>query len=190
MESDEYTLFENKRWADTNMVMSLYCAREFLIAEECIISYADIVYNKQIVKDLIDDDSSISIAYDLLWESLWKIRFSNPLDDAETFQVDENGIITEIGNKPKSIDEIRGQYMGLLKIKPAGWKVVEGLLSSLNQKECDSLDMTRMLQLLIKNKVELHSVPTSGKWCEVDSQSDLLAYCNKLKRDDWFHDWQ
>ena len=38
--------FDNKRWADTNMVSTLISANKWLKAETNIISYADIVYSK------------------------------------------------------------------------------------------------------------------------------------------------
>ena len=67
------------------MVYSLYCAKDILEKETCIISYSDIVYHPNILKNLIAAKGNISITYDVLWKNLWKKRFKNPLDDAETF---------------------------------------------------------------------------------------------------------
>ena len=36
--------FFNPRWAETNMVSSLACAEAWLVADTCIVSYADIFY--------------------------------------------------------------------------------------------------------------------------------------------------
>ena len=41
-------------------------------------------------------------------------RFDDPLSDAETFRLNSSSEIIEIGNKPSSIEEIEGQYMGLM----------------------------------------------------------------------------
>ena len=35
------------------------------------------------------------------WLELWSKRFENPLDDAETFKINEGGYLLEIGQKPK-----------------------------------------------------------------------------------------
>jgi hypothetical protein len=37
------------------------------------------------------------------------------LDDAKTFKLREDGAISEIGQKPQSLDEIERQYMELMK---------------------------------------------------------------------------
>ena len=40
--------------------------------------------------------------------------------DAETFRADASGRLLEIGGKTSEIEEIEGQYMGLLKFTPRG----------------------------------------------------------------------
>ena len=102
----------NENWASTNMVMSLFEARDILRKDSCIISYSDIVYHPQIVQDLLADDSGFSISYDLLWEHLWRVRFEDPLSDAESFETND-GKLLSIGEKVDRIEEIQGQYMGL-----------------------------------------------------------------------------
>ena len=102
----------NGRWAETNMVMSLAAAAEWLKLGPVIVSYADIFYRHELVRDLAAEASDLVIAYDRAWRTLWSRRFSDPLADAKTFQADPLGRLIEIGNKTKSIDEIKGQYMG------------------------------------------------------------------------------
>ena len=46
--------FHNSRWAETNVVSSLACARDWLQAEPCIVSYSDIFYSAQAVQSLMD----------------------------------------------------------------------------------------------------------------------------------------
>ena len=82
-----------------------------------ITSYSDIVYSVDTITKLINF-SDIVITYDPNW--LWQMRFNNPLSDAENFRLDGDRLI-EIGLKASSIEEIEGQYMGLLKFTPAGW---------------------------------------------------------------------
>ena len=45
--------FENKNWERTNMVSSLFCAREWLIKDKCIVSYSDIFYLSSAIQLLI-----------------------------------------------------------------------------------------------------------------------------------------
>ena len=168
--------FLNSLWAKTNMVMSLVCAKEWLQSDICIISYSDIVYSADTVAQLYEATGNIVITYDVNWLKLWEARFDDPLVDAETFQIDDKGKLLEIGNKAKSIDEINGQYMGLLKISPTGWRIIEDYLSRLTQEECDNMDMTSLLRGLIKEEFEINTVPINSVWYEVDNENDLKLY--------------
>ena len=103
------------------------------------------------------------------------MRFEDPLSDAGTFKLEGNRVV-EIGNKATSMDEIEGQYMGLVKYTPKGWKQVCGYLEQFKQSEIDSMDMTMLLQGLIGAGVEVQGVPIMDKWYEVDSESDLRKY--------------
>jgi L-glutamine-phosphate cytidylyltransferase len=167
--------FENNRWEETNMVLSLATAKHWLQEEPCIVSYSDIVYSSDAVERLAKTSGDICITYDPNWKTLWKMRFEDPLTDAETFKLDGNRVV-EIGNKATTMDEIEGQYMGLLRFTPNGWQQVTALLSSLSQKEQDRLDATSLLRALIRNDGVVSGVPIGDRWYEVDSESDLSKY--------------
>ena len=98
----------NPRYQETNMVWTLFCAEEEL-SGDIVISYGDIVYSKEILQKLISSDSDISITIDKDWENYWSARNENPLDDAETLKLSDDGLVSEIGKKPQSINEIDGQ---------------------------------------------------------------------------------
>ena len=100
---------------------TLFCARDFMKSDEdLIISYGDIVYEESVLQSLIRSEGEICVAADVEWERLWRIRMSEPLSDAETFQMNEDGSIKELGKKPSSLAQIQAQYIGLLKIR-ATW---------------------------------------------------------------------
>lgn len=168
--------FHNPRWADTNMVSSLACATEWLKTESCLVSYSDIFYDASAVSALMDCAASLAVTYDLNWQELWERRFEDPLVDAETFRLNSNGTLAEIGNKPKTIEEVEGQYMGLLRFTPVGWEEVARIRSGLQQLERDRMHMTATLQKVIDaGYIEILGVPYRGRWGEVDTESDLLA---------------
>lgn len=173
--------FENNRWFNSNMVTSLIQAKEWLNIDNCIISYSDIVYSVDTLKRLIDFPGDIVIAYDPNWLDLWKIRFDNPLNDAETFKLDGAKVI-EIGNKASSVEEIEGQYMGLLKFTPKGWKEVESHINMFAQEIIDKIDITKLLQELIKSNITINAVAIKDKWFEVDSEEDLNIYNTKYTK--------
>lgn len=185
-----FETFFNSRWLITNMIRSLLTASNDLLKHTHIITYSDIVYNEDIIKKLIPANGDIVITYDLLWKSLWKKRFENPIEDAESFKIENNQLV-EIGQKLTNISDAHGQYMGLLKITPKGFKSILKLIKNFSSLKVDKLDMTSLLQLLLKNKIEIKTLPINGKWCEVDSDKDLKIYDSLLKVEKrWSHDWR
>ena len=176
------TTFENPRWAETNMVMSLVRAGEWLSKEDCIVTYSDIVYPGDTVSRLAAARGDLAIAYDVNWLKLWSERFEDPLSDAETFCIDDRGVLTEIGSRAKSLAEIKGQYMGLLKFSPRAWAGVGNLLERLTAQECDKLDMTSLLKRLLAEGMRIETVPITQPWFEVDNESDLRLYESKAKQ--------
>ncbi len=169
--------FHNARWAETNMVSSLACAQEWLQAEPCIVSYSDIFYDAEAVKSLMDSPALLAVTYDPNWLELWTQRFGDPLLDAETFRLKPDNTLAEIGNKPKSVEEVQGQYMGLLRFTPEGWAEVLRIRAGLTPAECDRMHMTGTLQKVIDaGNVPIAAVPYAGEWGEVDSAEDLASY--------------
>ncbi|MBF0587958.1 MAG: phosphocholine cytidylyltransferase family protein [Magnetococcales bacterium] len=167
--------FENPRWAETNMVMSLVCAAPWLSEAPCLVSYADIVYSSDSVERLLKAGADIALTYDPNWLELWQSRFEDPLDDAETFKMDAQGRLLEIGQKPKNVDEVQGQYMGLLRFTPQGWRTVEDYLNRQDSATRDKLDMTGLLNRLLLQGVEIQAVPIQERWYEVDQETDLMV---------------
>ena len=169
---------DNPRWYQTNMVRSLMYADAWLKSDICIVSYGDIFYESSGVATLLDCDADIAITYDLKFEVLWKTRQENPLNDLESFRVDGKGMLVTIGGQPQSIAEIQGQYMGLLKFTPDGWKQAVKYLNRLSEDKIDKLDMTSLLQGLIEKDVPVKTIPYDGTWGEVDTVGDLELYEN------------
>ncbi|BFR50081.1 phosphocholine cytidylyltransferase family protein [Nitratidesulfovibrio sp. HK-II] len=175
-----FATFPNARWQETNMVASLACAASVLSRRACIVAYSDIVYHPGHVRGLAEAEGDIVITSDRLWEALWRLRFDSPLDDAETFRAEE-GLLAEIGAKPRTLDEIQGQYMGLLKITPRGWEGIRAVLDGLPAPQRDRLDMTSLLRLLLQAGQPVGVVSVEGRWLEVDSGRDVLAYERALE---------
>jgi choline kinase len=168
--------FANERWAETNMVMSLVAAAPWLHAGPAIVSYADIFYRSELVRGLAGAPGELAIAYDRAWRRLWTRRFADPLGDAETFRMDAAGRLLEIGGKTARMEEIEGQYMGLLRFTPAAWRAVEALLGTLAAPVRDRLDVTGLLRRLLAQGETIGTVGTDGQWGEIDNPEDVALY--------------
>lgn len=175
--------FHNGRWAETNMVSSLACADEWLQAEPCIVSYSDIFYDASAVTALMECSALLAVTYDPNWRELWESRFGDPLLDAETFRIKADGTLAEIGNKPRSVEEVEGQYMGLLRYTPEGWGEVVRIRAGLSQDERDKMHMTGTLQMVIEaGRLPISTVSYTGEWGEVDNMEDLRLFDQKHSR--------
>lgn len=169
--------FSNERWSETNMVMSLAAAAPWLRLGPVIVSYADIFYRGELVRGLAAAPGQLVISYDRDWRRLWTRRFADPLADAETFRINASGQLLEIGGKTTRIEDIEGQYMGLLKFTPPAWSAVEGLLGTLEPAIRDRLDMTALLRrLLAGNEIPVSTFATDGQWGEIDNPEDAALY--------------
>lgn len=169
--------FHNLRWAETQMVSSLAYAADWLQTGPCVVSYSDIFYAPSAVESLMNSAASLAVTYDPNWLQLWTHRFGDPLLDAETFRLSSDGTLAEIGNKPKSVDEVQGQYMGLLRFTPEGWSAVVRIRSTLSAKKCDRMHMTGILQMIIESRrVPVQALPFQGIWGEIDNPKDLKVY--------------
>lgn len=161
----------NPDWSSSNMVTSLLCASE-LFGEEIIVSYSDIVYSSDIIERLIAESNDAVISYDRSWLDLWSKRFDDPLSDAESFIIDEQGKILDIGRKVKDVSLIQGQYMGLLKLTPTAFQWINSVVNQTEDQGL-TLDMTTLLSRMIDNGNNIFGMPCSGGWCEIDDESDL-----------------
>jgi choline kinase len=172
----DVSYFENLRWAETNMVMSLVAAAPWLQTDSVVISYADIFYRHDIVRDLIAASGDLVVAYDRNWRTLWTRRFADPLSDAETFRTNARGELLEIGRRATRIENIEGQYMGLLKFTPKAWGKVETVLAGVDAVARSKMDMTTLLRALLESGFAINTVGVAGQWGEIDSASDLELY--------------
>jgi L-glutamine-phosphate cytidylyltransferase len=179
--------FVNEDWASTTMVDTLACAAPWLETGPVVVSYGDIVYSAATVAALAaaDGDAPIAVGYDPDWLALWTERFADPLDDAETFALDAAGRIADIGGRPGCAAEVQGQYLGLLRITPAGWRELCRARAA-----ADRADLTGLLrQVLRDGRMPLAAVPVVGPWYEFDHPSDLDTGRRVVRRLDAMHGW-
>jgi choline kinase len=117
------------------------------------------------------------------------MRFDEPLNDAETMILDKNEYILDLGQKPKTIQEIQGQYIGLMRFRDDGIESMKYHYHNakkeheitgknpLNQDlEFKKSYMTDFLRWLIKNGNKIKAVTINNRWLEVDTLKDYETY--------------
>ena len=171
--------FYNSKYNTTNMVVSLFSAVEIMEGEDLLITYGDIVYNKSLIDSVIKDESEISVVVDKQWRKYWEARMENPIDDAETLKINEEGEIIELGKKAFNLDEIQGQYIGMIKIRKDFVRSFIDYYYKLDRNALydgnnfDNMYMTSFLQKITDELIPLKPIFINNGWMEVDEPSDL-----------------
>lgn len=173
----------NPEYASTNMVRTLFCAQDQMVpGEDLVISYGDIIYEPGVFQSLLDCEAPVCLAADREWRRLWQLRMDEPLDDAETFRMNEKGLVIELGKKPESYDQVVAQYMGLIKVRADHVQAFKDAFLALDRsrlydgKDFDNMYMTSFIQHLIDTGWPVKACLVSNGWLEVDTAEELEAY--------------
>jgi choline kinase len=177
----------NDRYADTNMVASLMCARDRLDgAADVVVAYGDLVYEPRIVTTLLQTlragAAGVVITVDRSWRRLWELRMDDPLADAETLRLGPDGTVVELGRRPRGYDEIEGQYMGLLGVRAEAAPRLVAAYDALDPagphegRTRAQMYMTTFLQHLVDHVMPVGAALVDGGWLEVDTVEDLERY--------------
>ena len=162
LSNDNVRFITNEEFYKTNMVYTLFCA-ESEMNDDLIISYGDIIYTKEVLQSLIQNNNNFVVTIDKNWRELWKLRMDDPLQDAETMKIDDSDNILELGKKSKSYKEINGQYIGLFKISNSIVGKIRKFYNELDKskyydgKDYNNMYMTTFIQLIIDSRIRLTS---------------------------------
>jgi len=181
-------LFYNPRYNETNMVYSLFCAKDFM-DDDLIICYGDIIYENYVFEKLLQSDGDVSVVVDTGFYDLWSMRSDNPVEDTESLKIDSDGNLLELGKKIYSMDEPQGQYIGLIKVSK---NYINNFISFYEEKklkadDCSKFEnmyMTDFIQSIIDSGVKVSAVTINKGWIEVDTVEDLEVYENLYKSGD------
>ncbi len=175
--------YTNSRYAETNMVETLFSAEEFMVkGEDLIIAYGDIIYEPQVLNALLETSDEMVLTADEDWEKLWSLRMENPLDDAETFKMNEDGYVVELGKIPQSLVDVQAQYMGLIKVRGDKVKQFIDFYHGLDRdkiydgKDFANMYMTSFIQSLIDSGWKVKATLIKNGWIEVDTADELEMY--------------
>tara|TARA_B110000211_G_scaffold30180_1_gene30636 strand:+ start:5022 stop:5765 length:744 start_codon:yes stop_codon:yes gene_type:complete len=171
--------FYNPKYNKTNMVVSLFSALEIMEGDDLLITYGDIVYDTSVIDKILNDNSDIGVVVDKSWRKYWEARMENPIDDAETLKINNKGEIIEIGKKAINLDEIQGQYIGMIKIKKNYISKFINFYKKLDKngeydaQSFDKMYMTSLLQKITDELIPIKPIYIHNGWIEIDEPTDL-----------------
>lgn len=173
--------YKNEDFMLSNMVYSLWCAQEEIAqANQLIIAYGDIIFTEEVLSKLIKSEADISVVADLQWQQYWESRMEDIVEDAESFKVDDVGLIKELGQPINSPSDASAQYIGLMKFQEGGMHTLKEALERLDftNKDIKNMYFTDFLQHMINQGEKLSPVYIESNWAEIDTVEDKIFMDN------------
>jgi choline kinase len=153
------------------------------IKDDILIIFGDILFDKNIIQQMIASKEEIAVAVDSDWKKSYIKRMDNPIELAGKVLIKNKQILEFSENLPikKEGFEI-AEFLGLIKIKKNKTEKIKNLLKELMQnhkgkfhdaKSFQYAKLTDFLQELITLKFKITPVFINGNWCEIDTPMDL-----------------
>lgn len=159
----------NLDWESSGPFKSMEYASEFLKRYECITTYTDVIYDIGYLEACFASEAPIFIPSNNNFLRSWESRKVSVIQDLESFRINGNSV-TEIGIKPRKISEVQGQFAGIIKTNPFGWKQLSGVAKEINMA---TLDITTLLNQCIKRGIKVETSQVNGNWKEFDIPEDF-----------------
>jgi choline kinase len=176
----EFTYVRNADWANNNILLSLMCARQYL-ADGFLSTYADIVYDGEIVQKLVASQAEIALGCDTAWRRRYIGRSQHPETDAEKLRADGTRVL-EISRTIAS-EAAHGEFIGVMKLSESGARVLGDAFDRAQLtygggmfREGRSFQKAYLLDLLqemLEGGASMHRENTAGGYMEIDTVQDL-----------------
>ena len=176
----EFTFVRNADWANNNILLSLLCAREYLTSG-FLSTYADIVYDGQVVQQLLASRADIALGCDTAWRRRYVGRSQHPETDAEKLRADGTRVV-EISRTIES-ERANGEFIGVMKQSESGARVFIDAFDRAQRtyggglfREGRSFQKAYLLDLLqemLEAGASMHRENTAGGYMEIDTVQDL-----------------
>lgn len=188
---DGMKYYYNDEYSTTNMLVSFLSARtEF--NDEIIVSYSDILFEKNLLETMIAEKSDYCVAVDDQWEVYWKKRYGKIDFDTESIVIDGENNITSLGLENPPLNEISARYIGLLKFSKAALRNILAIWDrdynayqakpwQQSGKFIKQAYMTDLLNALIQEGKKIKAVRFNNGWIEFDTNEDYERACKWLK---------
>lgn len=176
----EFSYVRNADWANNNILLSLLFAREHLTGG-FLSTYADIVYDGEIVQKLVASRADIALGCDTAWRRRYVGRTQHPETDAEKLRADGSRVL-EISRTIPS-EAAQGEFIGVMKHSADGARVFLDAFDRAQQtygggmfREGRSFQKAYLLDLLqemLEAGASMHRENIAGGYMEIDTEQDL-----------------
>jgi len=179
--SIDVTYVNDRDYDEHDMLGSLIVAKDY-IEGDILITYSDILFDENVLRQIIQQECDIGIAIDMDWKQAYEGRTLHPLTEAENVLLDDNKNVLKIQKNIKSNTDMVGEFLGLIKLSSHGAKILtdefEYLLANHTETFHSAISLkkayiTDLIQELVNSKLVVTPILISGNWCEIDTIQDL-----------------
>ena len=173
----------NPRYSETEQLASMMAART-KIFDDVLVIFGDILFDSQILQQILASNDDIAMAIDLNWEKSYNdgLCNSHPLD--EPVLINQKKVLRISYKQTDTMIENQtvGEFLGVIKLSANGSRTIIKKYEELEKShvgrfhDANSLEKAKLadiLQELIDSKIEISFIPVNGKWCEIDTPKDL-----------------
>jgi choline kinase len=178
----DMTFVRNAEWESNNILLSLLKAREHM-EDGFLSTYADIVYEADIVKRLLASPHAITLGCDTRWRRRYVDRSQHPETDAEKLRAEGDRVV-ELSRRIAS-EAAQGEFIGVMRMNAAG---ATAFLRAFDTAQAryrggpfregrtfEKAYLIDLLQEMLEAGHALHRVDTPGGYMELDTLEDLAA---------------
>lgn len=171
----------NPRYRSNNILNSLMYAEAFM-DQGFLASYSDLVYESQLLQDLLEAPQELVISVDDTWKNRYAHLDFHPPEAVEKVCYDDNLRVQEIG---KAItNQAPGEFVGLIRAQPgAAQRFVESFHRArqtfwgrpfIRSSDFEKAYLTDFLQYFVDEGGAVHATLVEDqRWVEIDTEEDL-----------------
>ncbi len=172
-------IIENQDFDETGILVSLQKAMK-QIEGECVIAFGDVLFEQEILEQLLNSKGDIVICTDTSWCQTHNKKREMDLvigSQAPSFaynskrEVDLENISTDIAQ-----EKAHGEWMGLIKLSKKGSAQIREELENANEHGYEQLKRLRFdtwfMQLMKKN-ISIKVLYVHGHWLDIDNIEDI-----------------
>ena len=171
----------NDNYQNNNILNSLFYA-EKEIEGEVIISYSDILFEKQVVERVMKSKKDISVVVNIDWKDYYVGRKGHPIEEAENVIFDADNNLVEIGKILTKKHDVHGEFIGMIKLSSRGAEIFKRHYSRSKKlfwgkpfqraPVFEKAYLTDMIQEMVDLGVPVHCVIIERGWKEIDTIED------------------
>ena len=173
---------KDHNYSNHDILGSLMEAKEYF-KKDTLVLYSDIIFESEIIKQILKSKKDISIAVDMNWEKMYENRTEHPKSEAENVLLNNEGKIIKMKKNIQNESKKIGEFLGIARFTFKGSQIfIEKYNKLINNNssgvfhEASSIKkayLTDMIQELIDLGIDVEPIFISNRWCEVDTMQDL-----------------